>query len=139
MLPRTLLLGFLVSCLCLPGLGCGMMSSGTGLPQVSGTVTLDGEPLEDGRIVFRDPAGVASGAGGKIQNGQFSLEVTPGSKQIEITARREVPGKFDESNPGEKIPILEQYVPARYNTKTELEKEIQSGDNEFAFELTSEK
>jgi len=89
MLPRTLLLGFLVSCLCLPGLGCGMMSSGTGLPQVSGTVTLDGEPLEDGRIVFRDPAGVASGAGGKIQNGQFSLEVTPGSKSLPDVKCRE--------------------------------------------------
>lgn len=74
---------------------------------------------------------------GDITDGQFTIKSQPGRKQVEITAHRET-GEFDESNPGEKIPLREQYIPARYNSETTLEEEVQAGSNQFTFELTSE-
>jgi hypothetical protein len=115
--------------------GCGG-ESGPATYSVSGTVTFDGEPVPDGQIAFRDPAGEIASAGGKIENGQFSVQALPGRMQVEITARRET-GEFDESNPDERVPILEQYIPEKYNTETELVEEIQPETNEFHFELTS--
>lgn len=116
--------------------GCGG-SGGPATYTVSGTVTLDGAPVPTGKIAFRDPEGAVASAGGDITDGQFTIKSQPGRKQVEITAHRET-GEFDESNPGEKIPLREQYIPARYNSETTLEEEVQAGSNQFTFELTSE-
>ena len=117
-------------------LGCGG-ESGPSTYSVIGNVTLDGTPVERGQIAFRDPSGQVPSAGAEITNGSYSLESQPGNMQVEITARREIPGKFEESNPGEKVPLLEQYIPSQFNTDTELTREIKAEDNEFNFELTS--
>lgn len=118
-------------------IGCGG-GSGPATYPVSGTVSMDGEPIPKGQIVLRDPEGTIVSAGGTIIDGEFSFESQPGSKQVEIIARREVPGKFQAPNPGEeKFPVLEQYIPKRYNTESELTKEVVAGDNEFHFKLTS--
>lgn len=117
-------------------LGCGGESGPATYP-VIGKVSLDGTPVERGQIAFRDPAGQVPSAGAEITNGSYSLESQPGNMQVEITARREVPGKFEESNPGEKVPLLEQYIPAQFNTNTELTAEIKAEPNEFNYELKS--
>lgn len=123
--------------LCSP-LGCGG-DAGPATYPVSGSVALDGEPIQEGRIAFLDPQGEIPSAGGKIVDGEFSFESQPGNKRVEITARREVPGKFQAPNPGEeKFPVLEQYIPRQYNTASELTKEVVEGENEFHLELTSD-
>ena len=127
--------GLLCGC-CLLAIGCGG-AAGPATYQVTGTVTFQGEPVAEGQIALRDPEGIRPSAGGKIEKGKFAFRSQPGRMQVDITARRET-GRFDESNPGEKTPLLEQFIPARYNTQTELEREIQAGKNEFAFELTAE-
>lgn len=118
--------------------GCGG-DSGPATYPVSGTVTLDDEPVPKGQIIFRDPEGKIVSAAGKIVDGEFSFESQPGAKRVEITANREVPGKFQTPNPGEgKLPVLEQYVPRRYNEASKLTKEVVEGENEFQFKLTSD-
>jgi hypothetical protein len=104
---------------------------------VTGTVTLDGEPVAAGEIVFRATDGQTRSCGGQITNGQYSFEASPGSKTVEITAMREVPGKMDTSNPGVEVPLMEQYVPEKYNVETTLTAEV-SGADPIDFELTSE-
>ena len=117
-------------------LGCGGESGPSTYP-VIGNVTLDGTPVERGQIAFRDPSGQVPSAGAEITDGSYSLESQPGNMRVEITARREVPGKFEESNPGEKVPLLEQYIPSQFNTDSELTREIKAEANEFNFELKS--
>ena len=116
--------------------GCG--ESGPATYPVSGTVTLDGQPLENGRIVFRDTERKISSAGGPITNGEFSFRSQPATMRVEINARREIPGKFVSPAPGEKVPLTEETIPARYNKKSEMTKEVTEGENTFEFALTSE-
>ncbi len=105
---------------------------------VTGSVTFDGEPVAEGAIVFRDAAGQTRSCGGPIAGGKYSFEASPGSKKVEITAMREVPGKMDTtSNPGEEVPLEEQYIPEKYNSESTLTAEV-SGSDPIDFELTSE-
>jgi len=121
--------------LCLTG--CG--PSGPNLHRVAGTVTFDGKPVEEGRIQFRAVDGDQRAFSGMIESGEYELETVSGKMSVEITASRIVPGKFDESNPGEKVPVGEMYIPARYNSQTELTAEVpEGGAKQVDFVLTSE-
>ena len=88
-------------CVCLVltlSLGCG---SNDGRVVVTGEVTFDGKPLEDGNITFGGDKG-AAGAG-KIVNGKFSLAesgdedgVQPGSYDVLISSWFEERGSVRE-------------------------------------------
>ncbi len=132
--PCVLILLFLLGLS--PCVGCG--PSGPTTVPVSGKVTLDGAPVAEGDIYFRDAEGKGGSYAGKIVNGEYTFESTPGPKTVEIRATREVPGKFDESNPGEKVPLIEQYIPPQYNSETTLKAEVaESGENVHNFDLQS--
>lgn len=120
--------------------GCGGASDAPVTYPVSGKVTLDGQPLAQGNIIFRDAAEKTASAAGKIENGEFSFEAVAGKKAVVITATREVPGKTVVGGAPDEppVPAIEQYLPATYNEKTTLEADVSdSGANEFTFELKS--
>lgn len=82
----AILLGALLTALCS---GCGSGSSGPKLPTykedavpVSGSVTMDGEPLSDASVTFlfdgKAPTGFTSGMGTTDSSGKFAL--TSGTK-----------------------------------------------------------
>ncbi len=114
--------------------GCG---GGSGKPMgtVVGTVSLNGEPLKEGRIIFRDTTGQEASGASKVEGGTYKLTVPPADMKVEITAYREVPGKFMELNPGVKTPVIEQFVPEQYNVKSELTAKVVAGKNQFDFSL----
>lgn len=127
---------------CIAGIltGCGGASDAPVTYPVSGKVTLDGEPLAEGNIIFRDAADKVASAAGKIENGEFSFEAVAGKKAVVITATREVPGKTVVGGAPDEppVPAIEQYLPPTYNEKTTLEADVSaSGANEFTFELKS--
>src|SRR5690606_31258058 len=113
--------------------GCG---SSDGLQMVSGTVSYNGTPLPEGRIQFRSLEGDQKAYAGGIENGEYSVRVAPGPASVEIRASRPVPGKFDESNPGEKEQVGEMYIPEKYNSRTELRVDVQPSTEKENFELT---
>ena len=113
--------------------GCG--PTGPETQPVTGTVTFDGEPVADGAITFRDAAGQSKSYGGAITNGKYEFESSPGSKKVEISAMRDVPGKMDTSNPGVEVPLREQYIPKQYNEESTLTAEV-SGSDPIDFALT---
>lgn len=116
----------------------GCKPSGLDLQKVSGAVTFDGAPIAEGRIQFRAVEGDQRAFSAEIRDGKYEAETLPGKMTVEIIASRPVPGKFDESNPGEKVPVGEMYIPARYNSKTELKAEIPAGGADGVdFALTS--
>lgn len=74
-------------------------------------------------------------AGATISNGKFQLDAPAGVAIVEITASREVPGEFREDNPGERVPVKEQFIPAKYNTESTLKLEVKPDVKEAKFDL----
>lgn len=120
--------------------GCG---STPRLP-VSGTVTLDGRPLESGYVVFR-PTGKTPGptAGAEIVDGRFTIEREDGpfagDFRVEITAQRPSSRQVVDPETGRATTALEQYLPTRYNQQSELNATIPAESaKELRFALSSE-
>lgn len=115
--------------------GCG--PAGPVKHLVTGTVTLDGQPIPDGNIILSDPQLHLSPAGGKIVDGQYRLESWAGTKCVAVFAHRDTGEEFNEMMQMT-ITKREQYVPARYNDRSELTIEVAAGDNQINLELTSQ-
>ena len=109
----------------------------------SGTVTLDGEELPEGSIEFVPIAGTTGPtAGGSIRGGKYCIAgedgIFAGRFRVKITANRKTGEQAMDLYRGVKFDVEKQYLPARYNEKSQLEAEVtDEGPNVFAFELTS--
>jgi hypothetical protein len=119
--------------------GCGR----SGRHGLEGTVTLDGQPLPLGAIRFVPQPGTGGpSAGGEIRDGAFAIDsdkgVFGGSFRVEITASRKTGNKVRDRATGEAADIHAQFLPARYNSSSELTAEVQEdGPNRFEFALHS--
>lgn len=131
----------IVLCLiALPFSGCGQ---GEQYQAMSGSVTVDGAPLKKGIITFY-PIGPGTTAGGQITEGSFDLDISrgasPGKYRVEITASRPTGKKEFDIDLKAEVDIEEQYLPPKYNLKSELTCEVVgSGDNKYEFALTTTK
>jgi hypothetical protein len=66
--------------------GCG------GATTVTGTVTYDGAPVENGVVTFAPADGVGPAVGGRITDGKYRVDdVLPGPKLVKIEAVKRVP------------------------------------------------
>jgi hypothetical protein len=112
----------------LPVVGC--TDPATRTYPVSGSVTLDGQPIESGSITFESADGGAGVFSEAIRNGQYQLRSTAGMKKVSISAYRP---RGDQQTA---TPDRENYIPARYNAQTTLTVEIKrDGDNQHDFSL----
>ena len=127
---------FMVAAVCFtaPLTGCGPSD---GLVLLSGTVTFDGAPIPEGTIQFRALEGDQKAYASPIVDGKYEARVEPGPAIVEVRASRIVEGKFDESNPGEKVPVGEMYIPEKYNSRTELKVTVESDKLDENFDLAS--
>ncbi|MEX1041829.1 MAG: hypothetical protein WDZ51_14415 [Pirellulaceae bacterium] len=106
---------------------------------VSGTVTLNGERLTGGEIVFVPVNPRLASESARIDDGRYTMRVAPGEKQVVIRAERDHPtAQMPGPDPGTMIPLREQFIPKRYNDNTELTAEVVQGANKFDFELEAE-
>jgi hypothetical protein len=102
---------------------------------VSGTVTLDGNPIAEGEIIFEAGDHSATPSAGKIVDGRFKFRATYGAKKVQINATKDTGRKEKDG-----WPIFQSIIPERYNTKSELTADIKtSGPNEFTFTLVTKK
>ncbi|WP_437206289.1 carboxypeptidase regulatory-like domain-containing protein [Planctomicrobium sp. SH664] len=105
------------------------------LGDVGGTVTYDGQPLVGASVVFQ-PEG---------EIGTISTDVTNSEGQYHLSFNRHEKGAIVGNHsvsiivwPSDDQPTAARIkVPARYNTRTELFREVKPGSNRFDFELTS--
>lgn len=118
--------------------GCG--SGGPTTVPVTGNVSFEGQPVATGEIIFRAIDGQSPSAAGPIHSGHYSLRVTPGLKRVAIIATRETaPPKVGPDGPGEGGSFGVMYVPARYNTRSELTASVTAdGENLFDFALDAD-
>ena len=132
--------GVLAALLC----GCGG-NSGPDLEDVSGTVTLDGEPLPEATVRFLPESDgtaeyVRPATGVTDSSGWYSLSYSssrdgalPGKYRVAITTYRE--GGYDEDEEGNPIPGAPEKVPSAYNSETTLTVTVPS--DSYDFELKS--
>ena len=89
--------------------GC---SSDSGKGTVSGTVTLDGQPLQSGLIRFVPVDGQTPTAEATITDGEFSVEVPVGEKRVSISAPKVVGKRPAYQTPNAPmIDIVEELLP----------------------------
>ena len=108
---------------------------------VSGTVTLNGEPLEEGQILFT-PLQAGQAANAEIKAGRYEIPEnrgpSPGKYRVEIRAYEDTGQTERDEVTGSAEPILKPIVPPRDNRDSELEAEVvEGGENTFDFELQS--
>lgn len=133
--------------------GCGSGSDQPELGQVTGTITMDGEPLAATVVVFSPdngrPARGKTDAEGKYELtyigetrgakvGHHRVEIAPneeGEDESEIEAAN---AGEDVSTPTAPVKPAKVKVPARYNTDSVLEADVKAGENVFDFKLESQ-
>ncbi len=114
--------------------GCG--DSGTA--EVSGTVTVDGTPVEEGKIGFSPVDGKTTTAGGDIKKGLYSVQVPVGTMKVSISVPKVVGMKKLYPTPDSpSMPVTKESLPAKYNFDTQLQLEVKPGVNQKDFELQS--
>jgi hypothetical protein len=129
---RLLVILYSVALLCSAGCGEGTPSDTPELGNVTGTVTMDGKPLANVVVTFEPESGKPS-FGGTDAEGHYDLVYSKNEKGAKIglhTVRITTPTEGPEDKG--KDP-----VPAKYNTKSTLKKEVKAGTNEINLELTS--
>jgi hypothetical protein len=112
--------------------GCGRSG---GLTAVSGTVTYDGKALEKGLISFVPADGNGPTAAAPITDGKYAVKVAPGKKLVKVEAYQ-VTGQHPFSRYNPRIVVdQKQILPPRYNTKSELTRDITPTDHTCDFAL----
>ncbi len=132
MFKKTVVLSVLACCV---SLGCGgSLPDEPERVTVSGTVTYDGQPVADGEVRFVPTKGTeAPSSSAVISGGAYKAEfkggVPVGIHRVEIRGYRPKAGGAAEETPGMAAgeTLKEQYLPAKYNAKSELELTVESG------------
>ena len=133
-LRRVIVLGLLL------GLACaGGCAADTGKGTVRGEVTLDGQPLKEGRIRFVPEDRKSPSVDTAIADGRFQATVPVGPQRVEINAPKVV-GKrrmYDTPN-SPVVDEVRELLPARYNVRSELTMTVQPGSQKKSFDLNSQ-
>jgi len=114
--------------------GC---SGGGDYGDVSGTVTYDGTPVEDGQIKFEPADGKGQTGGAAIKGGKYAAtKVSVGKMKVSVSGSKVTGKKKMYPTPDSpEMPITSEYLPAKYNDKTELTFDVKRGANEKNWEL----
>jgi hypothetical protein len=114
--------------------GCGGRSD---LGEVSGTVTLEGEPLANARIVFQPQSQGSASFGMTDEQGKYTLQYSDEDMGAAIGTHTVSISTFVVPDPDADEPAeaREERVPAKYNVDSELTAEVTAGSNTINFEL----
>jgi hypothetical protein len=126
--------------------GCGQKTDGLELANVTGVVTLDGQPLPNARIDFSPKVQSAPAAKGKPGGGgSFALADKKGNYRLKFDNKRygALPGEhvvrvfsYAEPDPTDPPPKPE-IIPPKYNLQSRLVFEVQPGRNAIDIALQS--
>lgn len=132
-------LSWLLSVAVMCSVGCG--ESGPERIGLSGEVSYNGEPIEDGEIAFHPVDGTeAPPTSTLIMDGKYKLppkwELVPGTYKVMVRSYRisasdgKLPGStLDRPPPPGGIEVKDQLLPEKFNTKSTIEKfTVSAGD-----------
>lgn len=97
---------------------------------IKGTVTLNGQPVDDGVISFTPADGRSQTVTADIKNGQYEVKTFAGAFVVQITAPIVTGKRPEHRGPGAPmVDIVTERLPPKYNSATELTFEAVPGDN----------
>lgn len=124
--------------------GCGP-GNPLGRKAVSGNVTLDGSPIQNGSISFSPVDGSATTSSGAVViNGKYTIEaadgLADGKYQVRINAID--PSSIAELSadhmPGDDLPEAKELIPSEWNSQSDKTIEVSGrGPLKFDFEITT--
>jgi hypothetical protein len=118
-------------------LGCRRVGPGGARYAVEGTVTLNGNPVDGGKILLLPADAGSVKAHGDILGGKFALDTTNGPNagkyKIEIVWYKKTGKKV--TNDASVIDETQQVVPANYNVTSSTYIEIKPEMNTHAFDM----
>ncbi len=105
--------------------GCG---APTGI--VTGDITVNGVPLEEGVITFSPADKNGETVTRKVTAGKYEAKMVAGNKFVQISAPVVVGMRKESTHPDAPlIPETEESLPPRYNSESELTLEVKPGMN----------
>ena len=121
--------------------GCGDQYAGR--KPVTGKVTVKGEPLKEGQIIFEPMDKRLSSSGAPIMNGAYEMKkqngLKPGKYLVRITSGdgKTPPNMEEAGNPGGSTNIVSfDLIPPEFGRHSNKEVEVtDAGPNEFNFEI----
>lgn len=132
---RGLLAGLALLLFLIPS--CG--PSGPAMAKVRGKVTLDGQPVADGIVSFRPVKDDTPTAGGIIKNGEYTADVPVTSMKVSISATKVTGQRKTYNTPDSPtVDVTVELIPAKYNAKSDLVRDIKADTKELDFELKSD-
>ena len=126
--------------------GCGDREgdySSLNLIEVTGKVTLDGNPLAGARVAFHGtdghmPMGITDSAGMyRLMYDSSHPGCTPGEKVVRITKGGAEEGADPEGTTDDGTPIAEP-IPAKFNKQSTLTANVTAENRTFNWDLTSQ-
>jgi hypothetical protein len=113
-------------------LGCS-----DGKTSVTGSVTLDSQPVASGVVTFVKQDGELIREGAVIKDGRFEVQVPPGKYRLELSGQKVVGKRKQKGFDGkdEDVELTEELFPARYNANSALTEEIKAGHNPIKLDL----
>ena len=114
--------------------GCGRESEN--LASVTGTITLDGEPLADALVVFAPTSGGTTAYGRTDESGRYEMMFSDVQKGAWLGENRVQISTGDVGAAGG--PGKPERVPVTYNRQSGLLVEVVPGENDFDFQLESD-
>lgn len=124
--------------------GCGRRDGPTReLVSVSGTVTFNGQPLEQGEVHFVSSGSRSVGEGYfvdacVVKQGGFQGKTEPGERVVQIWSFRQSDAAPDPVTGDKPLPI--NIIPAQFSENSKLTVTVsESGSNTFTFEIGSGK
>lgn len=127
----TLGLAFIIPLL----FGC----NGDGRRAISGEVTLDGEPVDGGSIVFLPKVGDGAKGAAEITAGKYAIPseqgLPIGAYHVEIRWSKPTGKQIPSGDPGMLMDERAEVIPAQFNSASRLSAEITAGENTHHFHL----
>jgi hypothetical protein len=128
--------------LCLVGLSVCGCTQHSGLEPVTGTVTFQGQPLDQGAIQFLPVESGPTESGAGIKNGHYEIPVAnglaPGKYKVTVFSYDQNGPKVPSNvMPGDAVGVqFKERIPPKYNTETTLTAEVVKGKkNQFDYQL----
>jgi len=134
-MPRTLRAAF-AALLVLSAVGCG----GPAVSTVTGTVTVDGQPLKEGLIRFEPTGPNARPTDVPILDGKYTVTLLPGEAKVSIRANKVVgKTKMYDTPDSPTVDKTVELIDAEFNDNSTLRLTVTSGPQTKDWEVKKRK
>jgi hypothetical protein len=114
--------------------GCARSDPNRG--EVRGTVTIDGEPVAAGAVMFIPTDGAGQASGGKIVDGQYTVNAWVGPSKVAVRAPIKVgERKLYDTADSPVQPVMKESLPSTFNEHTTLTFDVKPGNNEHDIQI----